>query len=1186
MLGNRIRRGGLNVLAAVTGLVGLFGTAAPAAATVDLIDLELRPNTYNAAVGDQVRIELYGTSAVSGDVELIFSARVVLAWDPSQLEGIVLDTTGDPFPDGLSEFPAGSTLNDTFTDGDAVWTGRDMLGGPGIPISPAGTLLATFEFIALAPISDTRLTIEASRDGTITIVIASMPAGKPVTGELLPDGGVMVEIFDDNDDCVDAIDVGEGVTQFDTAGATTDGPMDCDTEADVWYAFSSPCTVDATVSLCGSSYDTHLSVYEDGCPPTVLLACNDDAGVMSDCAGSPQSEVTFSATGNQRYLIRIGGAGGATGLGQMTITTVATTSLVNLELRPSVQSVDIGDTVELELYAVACGSDAEVFSLQAILQWDPTKLEGVTLDRTGEPAGLDVSDFLSDPLNDSFADGDAIYTGHAAFGDSFTVTTAGTLITTFSFTALEETPGTPVDIPLMLDDGETRVINAMPAGQNITGELTGATVIIECIDMAPPVLEVPMDVTIECDESTDPSNTGEATATDDCDDDPTVTFSDSVAAGACAQESVITRTWKATDTSGNMTTGDQIITIQDTTDPVVTAPADIDVKADAGGCTVTLSMGTIGTATAIDNCSDTADLVASFVRSDGAMTIDAPFDAADSPITIEWFFEDECGNVGSAVQTVTVDAVNELVLDLVLDGGVHTPLSRCITFELFECGGGMTTHSEEITFTGGSFSGTIDIPCGIYTCVTARDKLHTLRRTLEAADGFGISGTQYEADFASASKDLLGGNLNDDAFIDILDFGIFSGQWMDMPGASTCATAMPHSDISGDGTVFSEDFAFIQGNFQAAREDNCCGLAELRDGGGPTTRISVRELRRRGLGHLAVADLTRDGWLDEDDMVAFIMGERPERTNLNPGGAVPDELKKRDGNVRWERGRDVRLLENVEIDNRNVAARDVTIDGTGRLVLVDATLGARRLSLSAGAGLVLDGGVLSVQSLDVDPAATFAWAGGIIEILGGTFTSASPELRLGNAGASNALWLNAGAEMRVEDALIGLQPWDDGELVIRDSTFTADRLLLVGGAGMGRLHVADGGVVLAGQRVVVGERGVVTGDGLIVGDLESRGLVAPTGALTVAGAYTQDRFDGVLSLGDFDRLVVNGPAYLGGVLEVCFEFDAPRAGDRVTLIDADAVKGRFDQVEVTGLGSLRFEVRYVQDGVVLVVTSH
>lgn len=117
---------------------------------------------------------------------------------------------------------------------------------------------------------------------------------------------------------------------------------------------------------------------------------------------------------------------------------------------------------------------------------------------------------------------------------------------------------------------------------------------VRITDTTPPDLTCPADVTIECDESTDPSNTGSATATDNCDSSPVITYSDVETPGACAAEKTITRTWEATDECGNTSTCDQIITVVDTTPPVIAcnAPATI-IPPDAP-----ISF----TATAIDNC--------------------------------------------------------------------------------------------------------------------------------------------------------------------------------------------------------------------------------------------------------------------------------------------------------------------------------------------------------------------------------------------------------------------------------------------------------------------------------------------------------------------------------------------------------------------------------------------------------
>ncbi|HLF89410.1 MAG TPA: hypothetical protein VI451_10715, partial [Anaerolineales bacterium] len=165
-------------------------------------------------------------------------------------------------------------------------------------------------------------------------------------------------------------------------------------------------------------------------------------------------------------------------------------------------------------------------------------------------------------------------------------------------------------------------------------------VITTLIDTTPPVLTVPADVTIECDQSTDPSNTGAATATDNVDPSPTITFSDATTPGASPDEFTLTRTWTATDSSGNSSSADQIITVVDITAPLLTVPADIVVTANTAGGYA----GSIGTATATDNCDPSPTI-----------TNDAPgvFPLGDTIVT--WTATDRTDNSVSATQKVTVN---------------------------------------------------------------------------------------------------------------------------------------------------------------------------------------------------------------------------------------------------------------------------------------------------------------------------------------------------------------------------------------------------------------------------------------------------------------------------------------------------------------------------------------------------
>ena len=103
-------------------------------------------------------------------------------------------------------------------------------------------------------------------------------------------------------------------------------------------------------------------------------------------------------------------------------------------------------------------------------------------------------------------------------------------------------------------------------------------------DDTPPVIVCPINMTVECDESTDPSYTGTPNASDDC-SGANVTYSDSSVLGTCDENSVITRTWIATDGCGNTASCTQKITVRDTTAPTITCPpnATLDCEGTIGG---------------------------------------------------------------------------------------------------------------------------------------------------------------------------------------------------------------------------------------------------------------------------------------------------------------------------------------------------------------------------------------------------------------------------------------------------------------------------------------------------------------------------------------------------------------------------------------------------------------------------
>ena len=70
------------------------------------------------------------------------------------------------------------------------------------------------------------------------------------------------------------------------------------------------------------------------------------------------------------------------------------------------------------------------------------------------------------------------------------------------------------------------------------------------------------------------------TATDNCDTDVTITYSETRTDGPCVDSYTLTRVWTATDNCGNSSTQSQLVTVQDTQDPVLAnVPANITVSA-------------------------------------------------------------------------------------------------------------------------------------------------------------------------------------------------------------------------------------------------------------------------------------------------------------------------------------------------------------------------------------------------------------------------------------------------------------------------------------------------------------------------------------------------------------------------------------------------------------------------------
>ena len=166
------------------------------------------------------------------------------------------------------------------------------------------------------------------------------------------------------------------------------------------------------------------------------------------------------------------------------------------------------------------------------------------------------------------------------------------------------------------------------------GNTTTSEQTITIVDTIPPSIFVPADIVAE---AVDPVlnfiELGDATTYDHVGiESVTNDKPDSFSFGST------TVTWTAVDTSGNISTGTQLVTIIDTTIPEIVAPSDVIVEATGISNTVV----EIGEATIYD------------IIQVYTITSDSPDTFPLGETVITWTATDSSGNSATATQTVTV----------------------------------------------------------------------------------------------------------------------------------------------------------------------------------------------------------------------------------------------------------------------------------------------------------------------------------------------------------------------------------------------------------------------------------------------------------------------------------------------------------------------------------------------------
>ena len=205
---------------------------------------------------------------------------------------------------------------------------------------------------------------------------------------------------------------------------------------------------------------------------------------------------------------------------------------------------------------------------------------------------------------------------------------------------------TYIDVITSVDNCPITVLRTFTITDNC-GNTATVTQTITVQDTTAPTFTVPDDITIECDVDVDDLTlTGNVTdEADNCDTGLDATYADAIAAGDCANESVITRTWSLTDGCDNTTTRVQTINVVDTTAPTLVTPFDENVTAACD------DVPEVPNLVFQDSCSTNISVV--FNENSTQLN-----DFEDYDIIRTWTVTDECGNQDIFTQTIMIEVSN------------------------------------------------------------------------------------------------------------------------------------------------------------------------------------------------------------------------------------------------------------------------------------------------------------------------------------------------------------------------------------------------------------------------------------------------------------------------------------------------------------------------------------------------
>jgi len=158
------------------------------------VDLSWQPAAQTVVVGDEVYVDLIATSAGPGS-QTISGLDAIVTWDPNHLLFMGHDNSMAGYGWFLSGFlPDPDGINDSLTDGTALFTALSQTGSPASVPEGSGLLVSTMKFLAIAPTVSTSVSFTPMM-GTFgkTRVLAASSPNLEVTGDISATGDVTID---------------------------------------------------------------------------------------------------------------------------------------------------------------------------------------------------------------------------------------------------------------------------------------------------------------------------------------------------------------------------------------------------------------------------------------------------------------------------------------------------------------------------------------------------------------------------------------------------------------------------------------------------------------------------------------------------------------------------------------------------------------------------------------------------------------------------------------------------------------------------------------------------------------------------------------------------------------------------------------------------------------------------------